>query len=113
MALCCSFTGRDRSVSAWCGLVCLCLQVDLGRINSLIAQNAGLKAMLEEEHLQLEVSGRLQTVHASKASNLQSPSTKHQSGEQLAPLSTAATLAQHSDNQLNLERGCVHAKLAF
>jgi hypothetical protein len=34
----------------------LCLQVDLGRINSLIAQNAGLKAMLEEEHLQLEVS---------------------------------------------------------
>jgi hypothetical protein len=33
----------------------LCLQVDLGRINALIAQNAGLKAMLEEEHLQLEV----------------------------------------------------------
>lgn len=33
------------------------LQVDLGRINALIAQNAGLKAMLEEEHLQLEVRG--------------------------------------------------------
>ena len=31
-------------------------QVDLGRINALIAQNAGLKAMLEEEHLQLEVT---------------------------------------------------------
>jgi hypothetical protein len=29
--------------------------VDLGRINALIAQNASLKAMLEEEHLQLEV----------------------------------------------------------
>jgi hypothetical protein len=32
------------------------MQVDLGRINALVAQNAGLKAMLEEEHLQLEVS---------------------------------------------------------
>lgn len=30
-------------------------QVDLSRINSLIAQNAGLKSLLEEEHLQLEV----------------------------------------------------------
>eukprot|EP00775_Hariotina_reticulata_P007189 gene7189-7403_t len=30
------------------------LQVDLGRINALIAQNTGLKALLQEEHLQLE-----------------------------------------------------------
>lgn len=41
-----------------CVAVRVCVQVDLGRINSLIAQNAGLKAMLEEEHLQLEVRGR-------------------------------------------------------
>lgn len=39
--------------------MCVTLQVDLGRINALIAQNAGLKAMLEEEHLQLEVSALL------------------------------------------------------
>jgi septal ring factor EnvC (AmiA/AmiB activator) len=31
------------------------LQVDLGRVNALIAQNTGLKALLQEEHLQLEV----------------------------------------------------------
>eukprot|EP00878_Enallax_costatus_P030136 GHUV01032788.1.p1 GENE.GHUV01032788.1~~GHUV01032788.1.p1 ORF type:complete len:692 (+),score=266.59 GHUV01032788.1:452-2527(+) len=30
------------------------LQVDLGRVNALIAQNAGLKAVLHEEQLQLE-----------------------------------------------------------
>jgi chromosome segregation ATPase len=32
------------------------LQVDLGRVNALIAQHAGLKALLQEEQLQLEVS---------------------------------------------------------
>lgn len=31
------------------------LQVDLGRVNALIAQHAGLKALLQEEQLQLEV----------------------------------------------------------
>jgi hypothetical protein len=32
------------------------LQVDLGRVNALIAQHAGLKVLLQEEQLQLEVS---------------------------------------------------------
>jgi hypothetical protein len=31
------------------------LQSDLARVNGLIAQHAGLKADLQEEHLQLEV----------------------------------------------------------
>jgi len=39
-------------------------QVDLSRINALIAQNAGLKAMLEEEHLQLEVGAESCVMHA-------------------------------------------------
>lgn len=32
------------------------LQVDLGRVNALIAQHAGIKALLKEEQLQLEAS---------------------------------------------------------
>lgn len=41
------------------------LQVDLGRVNALIAQHAGLKALLKEEQLQLEASGVVLSRHDS------------------------------------------------
>lgn len=51
-------------LSSTCVVFDVLPQVDLSRINALIAQNAGLKAMLEEEHLQLEVSAEPCVLHA-------------------------------------------------